>query len=265
LDENYKFHRKIYSRNYRLLSKYKQNKDSIITGLKKDISNNEVDEGKDICNNENERTGKKELSNKCSTRNIDIDKKFIKNKYCMFETKKYSNMEKKIFKELDYENFLKNNKTISDKTYKKIITKRYSLRLAIPVLLFLLLLILFVVDFSLGFSTNEVSWKGGLFGFSDFISNIDTEKGFLSTVIKWLRDNTPGFWQHYRKTAGTSVICNLCNAAEKKLDLKCILGQLFGYIIYFVPFIIFGVTFISWIIYYHNKVKKYNKLKSKKR
>ncbi|SBT85884.1 fam-l protein [Plasmodium malariae] len=269
LKEKCKFHKKINTRNYRLLAKHKHDNDSLITGLKENVPNNKVPKRKDISHNENIRTGKKELLNTCSSSSTVADKKAIKNKSRIFETKKYSHLEKKIFKELDYENFLKNNRSISDKTYKNIIIKKYGLRLALPVLLFLILFIVFIINFSLGFSTTKVSWDSGLFGLSDYIKNFEVGNSWLSEVLKWLKNNTSGLWLHYGTTKDTSsTLCNLCKEATGegvKLSEKCILGQLFGYIFYFVPFIILGVTFISWIIYYHKKVKKYQKIKLRKR
>ncbi|KAI4841412.1 fam-l protein [Plasmodium brasilianum] len=265
LDNIYKFYGKIYTRNYRLLANYKKNKDSIITGLKEEILNNGVHESKDLTYKEKEKTGQKKLSCKYLSRNGGVDVKAMGNKYCTFETKKYSNMEKKIFKELDYVNFLQNNRTISDKTYKKIIHKKYGLKLAIPVLLFLFFLIVSIVDFSLGFSTTNVTWDGSFLGLWPHLKELtNNEDGWLSTALKWLKGNTSGLWKHY--VVGTqNNVCDLCKNAADNLDIKCILGQLLGYILYFVPFIILGVTFISWIIYYHKKVKKYQKIKLRKR
>ncbi|SBT86076.1 fam-l protein [Plasmodium malariae] len=267
LDKIYKFHRKIDTRNDRLLANYKKNKDSIITGLKEEILNNEVHESKDLTYKEKEKTGQKKLSCKYTSRNGGVDVKAMRNKYCTFETKKYSNMEKKIFKELDYVNFLQNNRTISDKTYKKIIHKKYGLKLAIPVLLFLFFLIVFIVDFSLGFSKTNVSWERSFLGLWPHLKELTSgEDGWLMTVLKWLEKNTSGFWRHYGMGEQFTA-CNLCKTVSGSIKISetCILGQLFGYIFYFVPFIILGVTFISWIIYYHKKVKKYQNIKLRKR
>ncbi|SBT00161.1 Plasmodium exported protein (Pm-fam-a like), unknown function [Plasmodium malariae] len=268
LDEKYKFGRKIDTRNYRLLAKHNHDNNSIITGLKEEVTNNNLPEKRVISYNKIIRTGKDELSNRCSSSSAVADKKAVKNKSRIFETKKYSHLEKKIFKELDYENFLKNNRSISDKTYKNIIIKKYGLRLALPVLLFLILFIVFIINFSLGFSTTKVSWDSGLFGLSDYIKNFEVGESWLSEVLKWLKKNTSGLWLHYGTTEKTaSTLCELCGKVTGGVNLseKCILGQLFGYIFYFVPFIILGVTFISWIIYYHKKVKKYQKIKLRKK
>ncbi|SBS98472.1 Plasmodium exported protein (Pm-fam-a like), unknown function [Plasmodium malariae] len=264
MEKKYKFHRKIDTGNYRLLAKYKKNKDSIITGLNEKVPYNKLNEKKDIYNNEKWETGYKELSSTSSSKKVEVNKKAMKNKSCIFETKKYSSMEKKIFKELDYQNFLKNNRTISDKTYKTIISKKYGLRLAIPVLLFLSLFIVFIVDFSLGFKT-KVAWEGGLFGLWSYIKEFSIEGSWLEKPLQWLRDNTPGFWRHYGVGKNNHNLCDLCTKASKHLSENCILGQLFGYIIYFVPFIILGITLISWIIYFHKKVKKYEQIKFRKR
>ncbi|SBT85804.1 fam-l protein [Plasmodium malariae] len=151
LDKKYKFYRKTDIGNYRLLAKYKKNRDSIITGIKDELSSNEFHKRKNISYNENERTQKKELSSRCSSRNARGNKKAMKNKTCIFETKKYSYLEKKIFKELDYEDFLKNNRIITDKIYKKIIRRKYGLKLSLPIILILLLSVALISDYFCGY------------------------------------------------------------------------------------------------------------------
>lgn len=51
-------------------------------------------------------------------------------------------MEKEIFKELDYIDFLKEKRTVSNKTYKKITLEKYGLSIILLLLLFFLLLII---------------------------------------------------------------------------------------------------------------------------
>ncbi|SBT00927.1 Plasmodium exported protein (Pm-fam-a like), unknown function [Plasmodium malariae] len=145
LVECYNQHRRLYAKNYRLLAIYKQDKNSSIVYLKKEIPNR-VNNINDIFNNEKYSSGKTKQLSGSSQGNKRRYQKDMKNKSCIFETKKYSHLEKKIFKELDYVDFLKNNKTISDKIYKKIMIKKCGLRVALPILLFFVLGISFILD-----------------------------------------------------------------------------------------------------------------------
>ncbi|SBT00558.1 hypothetical protein PMALA_077050, partial [Plasmodium malariae] len=107
--ENY--YRKLHASSYHLLEKYKHNKNSRFLCLKNEIQINGIPEIKDISHNENDDSEKKKRSKKYAS-NIAGHKSGMKNKSCIFKTKKYSHLEKKIFKELDYTNFLQNNRTI---------------------------------------------------------------------------------------------------------------------------------------------------------
>ncbi|SBT85612.1 fam-l protein [Plasmodium malariae] len=251
-NEKYQFRRKIDTRNYRLLAKHKQDNDLIITGIKVDTPDNEVHKRKDISYNENEKTEQKNLLSRCSSKNEAVNKNAMKNKSCIFETKKYSNMEKKIFKELDYENFIKNNKTISDKLYKKIMFKKYGLRLCLPLLLFSLLLTSLLLDLFVGC-------------------------GIINCLHMLLHtNNTDCLWHALNTKLNTILNENWAKTIKPFFTVKKLEGGvlkdkvygafgLFGYIIYFIPFIIMGVTIISRIIYYHKSVKKYEKIKFRKR
>ncbi|SBS96085.1 hypothetical protein PMALA_051100 [Plasmodium malariae] len=95
-----------------------QDKDSSIMYLKEQIPRG-VDDKNNIYNNEKMNSGTNKQTNGNSTNNKRDHKKVKKNKSSTFETKKYSHFEKKIFKDLDYVDFLQNNKTISEKLYKR--------------------------------------------------------------------------------------------------------------------------------------------------
>ncbi|KAI4838048.1 hypothetical protein MKS88_003471 [Plasmodium brasilianum] len=260
LNENYIIDRKIGTRFYRLLGKYKPNKNSSILELREKIPNDGVNEKVDICNNEKGKTG---LNNKLSEnwlKNVKGRNLTMKNKSCIFETKKYSSIEKKIFKELDYEDFLKNNKTISGKIYKKIILKKYGLRIALPIILFLLLITVLVLDLSWGLLKEESIWKAIGLG-KDQLKELETPLSFILDPLSKLE-----FFKH-NTFGGATAGCSLCTGATAsglKVSKTCILGQLFGLLIYVIPFIILGVTVISAIFFYHKKVKKYEKIKFKK-
>ncbi|SBS94389.1 Plasmodium exported protein (Pm-fam-a like), unknown function [Plasmodium malariae] len=256
--------RKLGIRSCRLLAKCKQYNDSNIRGLIEDLPYNGSYEKKDISNDKKGATKKNNQSNRNLINHAGQNREAKKSRSCIFETNKYSHLEKKIFKELDYMDYLKSNKTISNETYKKVIRKKYGLRIILPILLLLLLLIPLVVDFSAGLALKD-SWEWGLLGFSHYLKGLKISDGeWLSKVLEWLKRNTPGLWKH-NKIFDSSFGCSLCSTAGGSPAVKCILGQLFGYIIYFVPFIILCITFISAIVYYHKKVKKYEKIKFRKK
>ncbi|SBS98812.1 Plasmodium exported protein (Pm-fam-a like), unknown function [Plasmodium malariae] len=202
--------------------------------LRDDISNNGMDKKKDISNTEKECTEKKKELYRGSLNNYDGHKHDMNNKYSKFVTKKYSHLEKKIFKELDFVDFLRSNKNISDNIYKKIMRKKFSLRLGSPLLLFLLLSTVLIVDISMRFSGGNGFWE--LSGLKTILSSWESS---LNSCFSWL-----------------------LTGADKS---KTALGALFNIVLYVIPFLILGVTLISYVFYYHKKVKKYEKIKFSKK
>ncbi|SCN11983.1 fam-l protein [Plasmodium malariae] len=235
LGKKYTLAIKLDDRIYRLLAKYKKDKDSKVVMLRDDISNNGMDKKKGISNTEKECTEKKKELYRGSLNNYDGQKQDMNNKCSKFVTKKYSHLEKKIFKELDFVDFLKRNKNISDKTYKKIMRKKFSLRLVSPLLLFLLLFSLLIVDISLCLSNVDAFWE--LSGLKSILSPYE---GILKQYFKWL-------------------LTGVTNSS------KSVLGELFNIVLYVIPFLILGVTLISYVFYYHKKAKKYEKIKFNKK
>ncbi|SBT87042.1 fam-l protein [Plasmodium malariae] len=228
---NHKHGIEVHIRIYRLLVKNKFHKDSRVMGLKEKASNIKENENKDTCNNEKGTSAKKEYLCGNLSKNNGCHKQPMKSKSFIFETKKCSYMEKKIFKELDYMEYLKNNRTIRDKTYNKIIRKKYGFRIALPLLLFSLVSLLPILDLLLGVTIEDLLLvKTGLFSVS-------------SEGSKTL-------------TAKVSILSFLTNSVLKYV--WCI-------IIYCLPFIILGVIFILMIVYHHKKFKKFEKIKFKKR
>ncbi|SBT85580.1 fam-l protein [Plasmodium malariae] len=251
LVECYNHHRKIYARNYRLLAKYKQDNDSIIVCLEEEIPNR-VNDKKNISNSEKLVSGEKKQSNGSFPINVRGHKKNIKNKSWIFETKQYSHMEKKIFKELDYIDFLKNNRTISNNTYKKIIYKKYGLRFALPIFLLLVLSISFVLDNFWGYGMFD-----GLFRLIITYSGPEWMRGFTSKLwnshFRWLFVGPNAL----SKSSGTR--------STLYINGNMVAESFCGFFIYFVPFIILGIILILRVVYYHKKVKKYEKIKFTKR
>ncbi|SBT86387.1 fam-l protein [Plasmodium malariae] len=251
LDEKYNGVKKLDTRIYRLLSKYRKNINSCILGLREVIPYNVENEKTNICNNVKRDISKKSKSNGCSLNNEESHKLNKKSKSCIFETKKYSRLEKKIFKELDYENFLKSNRTISDKLYKRIVLKKYGIRLLLPLLLLFLLLLSLILDYSGG-----TGLLGGLREvLNAFSPNLWKTLGPKLNILLgryWSEILKPFFeasvWKKDKWVTEIHVSCNL-----------------FGFLIYFIPFIILGVTLITGVIYYHKKVKKFEKIKLRKK
>ncbi|SCP02953.1 fam-l protein [Plasmodium malariae] len=246
LDNLYNHSKKLYSRNYRSLAKYKQDKDLCMVYLMEQTPNG-MNDKQDISNNEKASLGKKNHSNGSSPRSARGLKKNKKNKSCIFETKKYSYLEKKIFKELDYEDFLKKNRTISDKLYKNIIRKKVVLRIVFPLLLLFLLCIAPIVDLNM---------KRGLL-YEIFGSKVWRNDG------TWYRSLHKILWESpFRRLFQSDLIRCTTNTST---GYYIVVEGFFSFIIYFLPFIILGVTIISGIVYYHKKVKKFEKIKYRKR
>ncbi|SBS92262.1 Plasmodium exported protein (Pm-fam-a like), unknown function, partial [Plasmodium malariae] len=196
LGKKYTLAIKLDDRIYRLLAKYKKDKDSKVVMLRDDISNNGMDKKKDISNTEKECTEKKKELYRGSLNNYDGHKQDMNNKYSKFVTKKYRS----------------------------------------PLLLFLLLSTLLIVDISLCSSSGEK-------GFCELL-NLDTTLSSWKTILKnhfsWLLIGT-------------------------KTTTNAVLGNLFNIVLYVIPFLILGVTLISYVFYYHKKAKKYEKIKFSKK
>ncbi|SBT00537.1 Plasmodium exported protein (Pm-fam-a like), unknown function [Plasmodium malariae] len=238
---------KLNIRNYRSLEKYKQEKDSNNVWLKEEVPNNGICEKKYVSINERVSPGKKKQSNRFSSNNLGGNKQDMKNKSCIFETKQYSRLEKKIFKELDYVDFLKNNRTISNKVYFKTIYKKYVPRFALPLFFLLLFFTYLLADF----------WGLGLIGALCYLLNKITP-GWLKPLHELLKKSALApFFKSIDKLPKVT-------SKDKDWDHFYVTGFL-GLFLYLIPFIIFGVTLILKVVYYHKKVKKYQKIKFGKR
>ncbi|SBS99045.1 Plasmodium exported protein (Pm-fam-a like), unknown function [Plasmodium malariae] len=261
LDKSFKHHRNSYARSYQLLKNYNHNKNSRLLFLKEEVSINGIQGKKDIFNEENYSSVKKKQSNGDLSKITRNHKPIMKNRSSIFETKKYSHLEKKIFKEINYTDFLKNNRTISNKVYKKTICKKYGLRIFLPVLIFMFLLIIFIIEVSLGFSgKHSLMYQLGLD--KNYLQSLSSDSTW-SSIVEVL-EKLGGFLKHTTSETASVAKCVWCETG-KEVTKYCILGHFFSILIYFVPFIILSITVISGIIYYHKKVKKYEKIKFRKR
>ncbi|SBT01347.1 Plasmodium exported protein (Pm-fam-a like), unknown function [Plasmodium malariae] len=189
--------RNLNTRSCRLLSKYKQSKDLCTENFKEDIPNNNVKEKKSISNNVKGANEKYKQSCRSSLYIKEYGKNIDKNKCGLPKTKKYIDFQKKIFKELDYEDYVKNIKTIEYKEYKKLARKKRRIRIAL-LLLFILILILPILDLSL-----EKFTDGGLLGLLGLLYSSGTEEtgaiGVYGHLVTLLSDGTWGMVYYYRK------------------------------------------------------------------
>ncbi|SBT86066.1 fam-l protein [Plasmodium malariae] len=240
LDENYKLDSKLNG-TFRLMAKCKRDKNLCIVELKNETPNNELNEKKYISNNKKGATGTTMQPNGSSLNKVGWNKHANKNKCYIFETKKYSRLEKKIFKELDYEDFLKNNRTISNKIYKKIIRKKLASQLAPTLIFFILLSLSFVLDYCGSY--------GLVWGLVDILNSFS--RGWSQNINSYLGGSFLNSLLEYK----------ISNGSKGPYYTLPLLFNLF----YVIPFIIYCIIIISRIVYYHKKVKKYEKIKYRKR
>ncbi|SBS93348.1 Plasmodium exported protein (Pm-fam-a like), unknown function [Plasmodium malariae] len=205
--------------------------------FKEEMPNNEVKEKINISNNKKGTNGKRKQSYINSLYTEEYGKIVEKNKSTIPKTKKYFDFEKKIFKELDYEDYVKNIRTIEHNEYKKLAHKKRRIRISL-FLLFIFILILPILDISL-----EKLVDGGLLGLlyllyptkSDGTPVVYGVDGFLPTSL------SKGTWGNLGKVCASTVF------------------------FYGVPFLIFVVIFILGMVYYYKKVIKYENIKYRKR
>ncbi|SBT85594.1 fam-l protein [Plasmodium malariae] len=249
------FDSKLNTKTHRSLGKCRQLKNLSALELKENKENIGMLKKYDISNNEKGATTKITELNGSLLNNTEGYKQANKNKSCIFETKKYSRFESKIFKELDYLDFLKNNRTIGDKTYKKVICKKYGLRFALPILLILFFIAVLMIDLTMGLISGNT---GGLWSHIGLWDHINSS---LSSIVKTLKEYLPS-WLTKCASWNSS---HHPSTGESKCKYLCTLNNLFGIVVYFLPFIILGITLILKVVYYHKKVKKYQKIKFRKR
>ncbi|KAI4837516.1 hypothetical protein MKS88_003993 [Plasmodium brasilianum] len=244
--DNYKLEKKINASTYRILAKYKQDKDSCAVYLHEYIPKYQSKEKRYVSNNEEKNPETKKQSNGRALVNEGGHKQHMKNKSFMFETKAYSRIEKKIFKELNYIDFLQNNRTITDKFFRKIIFKKYKVRICLPLFLFLFLSISIILDLYCGYGIIRGLLK---------ILNTTLGKKWSKPLRAFLKKlNLDILWRTPKVPNGSGT-----------QNWTYITKPFLGYIIYFIPFLVLGITIILGIFYYHKKVKKYQEIKFRKR
>ncbi|SBT88051.1 fam-m protein [Plasmodium malariae] len=124
IDKNYNLSKKLDTRNYRLLAKYKLNNHSYNVCLKKKLEDNEANKQRDLSNNERRIKEK----NKQSSRNLLNKAQYyvdvIDYNNGMFDGKNF-HFQKKWIKKKDYDSFLEKKRRICDVALKKIKFKNY--------------------------------------------------------------------------------------------------------------------------------------------
>ncbi|SBS96564.1 Plasmodium exported protein (Pm-fam-a like), unknown function [Plasmodium malariae] len=182
LDEKCKLLKKLNTKNYRLLEKYKQDKDLYIANIKEEMPHNEVKKKKGVSNSKKGKNGKHKPSCGSTLYIEEYQKNVEKNKSGIAKTKKHINFEKTLFKELDYIDYLKNIKAIDDKVYKNVARKKRRIRI-ILLLLFFLVLTIPILDLLL-----EKLVGGGLLGSLGLLylttdNGVQSVNGILSTLF----------------------------------------------------------------------------------
>ncbi|SCN11992.1 fam-m protein [Plasmodium malariae] len=129
--------KKLSSRNYRLLAKYKQDSDSHIVCLKEGIPKNRKHEEKYIPYNVRGTKAKQKQSNKCSLSKAQYYVEVMDNNNGIFDGKHF-HFERKWIRKRDYDYIIEKNKRIYDIALKKIKFRSYGF----GVTLFLIFLLL---------------------------------------------------------------------------------------------------------------------------
>ncbi|SBS91838.1 Plasmodium exported protein (Pm-fam-a like), unknown function [Plasmodium malariae] len=126
IDKNYNLSKKLDTRNYRLLARYKLNSHSYNVCLKKKLEDSEANKQRDLSNNERRIKEK----NKQSSRNLLNKAQYyvdvIDYNNGMFDGKHF-HFQKKWIKKKDYDSFLEKKRRICDVALKKIKFKNYGL------------------------------------------------------------------------------------------------------------------------------------------
>ncbi|SBS94893.1 Plasmodium exported protein (Pm-fam-a like), unknown function [Plasmodium malariae] len=164
LDEDWTPCRRLYTRSYRLLAKYKQNKDSIILGLKDEKPfNGEGGKGK------NKHSNRRPL-NKAQyyTEVIDYNNSMFDGKHFHFE--------RKLVKKKDYDDFLEKKRRICNIALKKIKFKNYGFGVSIFSLFFLLGIGLPILQ-SFNYLKTAGDWLKSSLSLSDAWTAVETALG----------------------------------------------------------------------------------------
>ncbi|SCP03079.1 fam-m protein [Plasmodium malariae] len=136
LDKNFYLDRKLATRNYRSLVKYKQDY-SNNECLKENFPNNGVNEKNDIYSNKKGTKIKSKQSNRSLLNKAQYYTEVVDYNNGMFDGKHF-HFEKKLIKKKDYDNIIERKRRIRNISLKKIKFRSYSFGVAILFLFFLL-------------------------------------------------------------------------------------------------------------------------------
>ncbi|SBS91556.1 Plasmodium exported protein (Pm-fam-a like), unknown function [Plasmodium malariae] len=128
--------KKLYSRSYRLLTKYKHHEVSNIIHLRKNIKYDKKYDKKDISNNEKLAKAKNKQSNRSLLNKAEYYTEVIDYNNGMFDGKHF-HFEKKWIKKKDYDDLVEKNRRIRDIYLKKRKFRSYAFGIAIYFLFFL--------------------------------------------------------------------------------------------------------------------------------
>ncbi|SBT87643.1 fam-m protein [Plasmodium malariae] len=186
LDRMCNYDRETYTRNYRLLSKYKEDNDSNNLWLKGKFPNNEVIGQKITSTNEGGTKRKNNQSYKCSLNKAQYYTEVIDYNNGMFDGKHF-HFQKKWVKKKDYDTSLEKKNRIGDISLKKIKFRSYKFGIAI-LLVFFLLGIGLPVSSAFGLSDGSVTEKNDILSFLESTLGLGSETNayillFLVTFI----------------------------------------------------------------------------------
>ncbi|SBS98770.1 Plasmodium exported protein (Pm-fam-a like), unknown function [Plasmodium malariae] len=151
LGDNYGSDRKLNKRLYRLLGKCEKVICSHIGDLELKIPYNKKEKNEKLITIDNEKWDEeiKEKLYRSSLIKKKLIKRLMKNKYSMFHNS-YNYYEKKVMNGLNDKSFFKKMILINDKDYKKLKRRKYGLRIFIFFLLFVVVLMIPILDLSIG-------------------------------------------------------------------------------------------------------------------
>ncbi|SBS93729.1 Plasmodium exported protein (Pm-fam-a like), unknown function [Plasmodium malariae] len=237
LDEKHGSDKKLYKRIYRLLGKCKKSIFANVGYLELNIPYNTKRKNEEIFTVDNEKfqKEKKEKLDRSLLYKEKLIKQLMKNK-CTMLHKSYNHYEKKIMNGLNDKNFFKKIMLINDKEYKKLKRKKYGLRLSLLLLLFVVLLIIPILDLSLG-------------GF-------DNPGYILIALCNLINTSSTDLTNLPRAGDSDALLPSICDQSNMTAKYKAS-----SILIYCLPILIFGIILILGIFYYYKKVIKHKKIK----
>ncbi|SBS99767.1 Plasmodium exported protein (Pm-fam-a like), unknown function [Plasmodium malariae] len=237
LDEKHGSDKKLYKRIDRLLGKCEKSIFANVGDLELNIPYYTKRKNEEIFTVDNEKWDKekKEKLYRSLLYKEQLIKQLMKIKNTMFH-KSYNHYEKKIMNGLDDKNFFKKIMLINDNDYKKLKRKKYGLRLSLLLLLFVVLLIIPILDLSLGSFKNPGNI---LFALYNLINTTSTDFPSLAPA-----------------EGSSDLLPSISDQSNIAATYKAV-----GILIYCLPILIFGIILILGIFYYYKKVIKHKKIK----